>query len=223
MKLENYLYVLEKSKLFGIHADVDFIKIFNSIDYKIVRYSKGQVVHNEDDLCICLSIILEGNIEIQKIDAMGKLLTVAEFTVGSTFGENLIFGDRKKYPMTVFSKTETIVLEIKKESVSTLCQLDPKFMLEFLNTVSNRAMVLNSKLKEVTLKTIRQKISDFLLLQYNKTEKVEINIGMTKKDWADKLGVQRPSLSRELIKMKEDGIIDYEKDIIIIKDIDALE
>jgi CRP-like cAMP-binding protein len=223
MKLENYLNVLEKSKLFGIHADVDFIKIFNSIDYKIVKYSKGQVVHNEDDLCTCLSIILEGNIEIQKIDAMGKLLTVAEFTIGSTFGENLIFGDRKKYPMTVFSKTETIVLEIKKESVSTLCQLDPKFMLEFLNTVSNRAMVLNSKLKEVTLKTIRQKICEFLLLQYNKTKKTEINIGMTKKDWADKLGIQRPSLSRELIKMKEDGIIDYHKDIIIIKDINGLE
>lgn len=223
MKLENYLNVLEKSKLFGIHADVDFIKIFNSIDYKIIKYSKGQVVHNEDDLCTCLSIILEGNIEIQKIDAMGKLLTVAEFTIGSTFGENLIFGDRKRYPMTVFSKTETIVLEIKKESVATLCQLDPKFMLEFLNTVSNRAMVLNSKLKEVTLKTIRQKICEFLLLQYNKTKKTEINIGMTKKDWADKLGVQRPSLSRELIKMKEEGIIDYNKDIIIIKDINGLE
>jgi len=223
MKIENYLNVLEKSKLFGIHADVDFIKIFNSIDYKILKYSKGQVVHNEDDLCTCLSIILEGNIEIQKIDSMGKLLTVAEFTIGSTFGENLIFGDRKKYPMTVFSKTETIVLEIKKESVSTLCKLDPKFMLEFLNTVSNRAMVLNSKLKEVTLKTIRQKICEFLLLQYSKKEKLEINIGMTKKEWADKLGVQRPSLSRELIKMKEDGIIDYYKDIIVIKDIDCLE
>lgn len=223
MKLENYLDILEKSKLFGIHADVDFIKIFNSIDYKIQKYSKGQVVHNEDDLCTCLSIILQGNIEIQKIDAMGKLLTVAEFTIGSTFGENLIFGDKIRYPMTVFSKTDTIILEIKKESVATLCQLDPKFMLEFLNTVSNRAMVLNSKLKEVTLKTIRQKICEFLLLQYNKTQRTEINIGMTKKDWADKLGVQRPSLSRELIKMKEEDLIDYYKDIIVIKDIRGLE
>jgi len=223
MKLEKYLSVLEKSKLFGIHADVDFIKIFNSIDYKILKYSKGQVVHNEDDLCNFLSIILEGNIEIQKIDSLGKLLTVAEFTTGSTFGENLIFGDKKRYPMTVFSKTNTIVLEIKKESVATLCQLDPKFMLEFLNTVSNRAMVLNSKLKEITLKTIRQKICEFLLLQYNKTQTVEIKIGMTKKDWADKLGVQRPSLSRELIKMKEEGLIDYDKDIIIIKDVEGLE
>ena len=223
MNLENYLDVLEKSKLFGIHADVDFIKIFNSIDYKIIRYSKGQVVHNEEDLCTCLSIILEGNIEIQKIDVMGKLLTVAEFTVGSTFGENLIFGDKKRYPMTVFSKTKTIVLEIKKESVATLCQLDPKFMLEFLNTVSNRAMVLNSKLKEITLKTIRQKISEFLLFQYNKTHNAEINLGMTKKDWADKLGVQRPSLSRELIKMKEEGIIEYTKTAIIIRDVDGLE
>jgi Mn-dependent DtxR family transcriptional regulator len=46
---------------------------------------------------------------------------------------------------------------------------------------------------------------------------------MTKKEWADKLGVQRPSLSRELIKMKDECIIDYEKDIIFIKDLDLLQ
>jgi Mn-dependent DtxR family transcriptional regulator len=46
---------------------------------------------------------------------------------------------------------------------------------------------------------------------------------MTKKDWADKIGVQRPSLSRELIKMKEEGIIEYYKNIIIIEDLKALE
>lgn len=46
---------------------------------------------------------------------------------------------------------------------------------------------------------------------------------MSKKDWAEKLGVQRPSLSRELIKMKEEGLIDYDKEKIFIKDINAIK
>ena len=46
---------------------------------------------------------------------------------------------------------------------------------------------------------------------------------MSKKEWADKLGVQRPSLSRELIKMKEEGIIDYDKDTISILNSSALK
>lgn len=223
MLLVDYIDVLRNTKFFSSDSEEALLKIFEALDYKILKYSKGQVVHNEEEYCSCLSLILQGNIEIQKIDALGKLLTVAAFTVGATFGENLIFGDKDHYPMTVFSKTDTVVLEIKKESVSKLCQLDSHFMYEFLNIVSNRALVLNSKLKEVTLKTIRQKINEFLLLRYNETSSMEIPLAMTKREWADKLGIQRPSLSRELIKMKEEGIIDYDKDSIIILDIEALE
>ncbi len=181
MRIDNYLVELDKSKLFSSQSQNELLKIFNSINYKISEYYKGQVIHNEEDLCECLSIILVGNIEIQKIDAMGKTLTVAEFSVGDTFGENLIFSDNLLYPMTVFSKTESIVLEIQKESVSKLCQLNTHFMNEFLNTVSNRALGLSSKLKEISLKTIRQKICEFLLIQYTQTGKTKINLGMSKK------------------------------------------
>ena len=46
---------------------------------------------------------------------------------------------------------------------------------------------------------------------------------MSKKDWADKLGVQRPSLSRELINMKKDGLIDYDRSKIIILDLEEIK
>ncbi len=40
---------------------------------------------------------------------------------------------------------------------------------------------------------------------------------------AEHMGIQRPSLSRELIKMKEDGLIEYDKKIIEILDIVGIE
>jgi DNA-binding transcriptional regulator LsrR (DeoR family) len=39
---------------------------------------------------------------------------------------------------------------------------------------------------------------------------------------AEHMGIQRPSLSRELIKMRKEGIIEFDKKVIIIKDIRAL-
>ena len=39
---------------------------------------------------------------------------------------------------------------------------------------------------------------------------------MTKKVLADKIGVQRTSLSRELSKMKNDGLIDFDSESITI-------
>ncbi|HCW03236.1 MAG TPA: hypothetical protein DGK91_01070 [Clostridium sp.] len=148
---------------------------------------------------------------------------MARFKKGDTFGENLIFGDKNTYPMTVISKSKSVVLHIPKASVALLCQKSSSFLNQYLRTLSNRAVNLSSKLKQVTLKTIRQQICEFLYNQYKKSGQNIIKLDMSKKAWADKLGVQRPSLSRELIKMKEEGIIDYDKDTISILNSSALK
>jgi len=45
---------------------------------------------------------------------------------------------------------------------------------------------------------------------------------MTKKELAERLGIQRTSLSRELNKMKKDGLIDYDAHSITICDFDII-
>lgn len=223
MKIEQYVEDLKNSDLFKEYDDKSIIELFKELNYKIVEYKDEDVIFFENEECRNLSLILKGGVRIQKIDSLGKVLTVAEFFAFDVFGENLIFGNRDKYPMTVVSKGSSVILHIDKQSVIKLCIKNQKFHLEFLKTISNKAIVLSTKLKEVTLKTIRQRICEYLLWQYSIQKNNTIFIGMSKKEWADKIGVQRPSLSRELIKMKEENLIDYDKDTVTIKDITELE
>lgn len=223
MSVRNYMRVILNTNLFKDFTEESILTLFSKIPYKIEHYSKGDVILAEDDTCDTLNFILEGTVEVQKMDVSGKVLSIAEFHKGEIFGEMLIFADRNTSPINAISKNKTSVLHIQKNSVIRLCQGNSSFLMEYLRIISNKAMILNLKLKEVTLKTIRQKISEFILAQYKQQNSLKIKINMTKKDWADKIGVQRPSLSRELIKMKDEGVIDYSKDIIIIKDLNALE
>lgn len=223
MILREYITTLNNISLFKNFSEEDIINLMNDFNYTIKEYEKDDVVFMEDELCKNLSILLEGNIEIQKIDPNGKILTVANLKTGDVFGENLLFGDKNLYPMTVISKSSSRVLNLPKESVASLCQKNEIFLYAFLKILSNKAVALSSKLKEVTLKTIRQKICEFLIMQYNSSKSNYITLPMSKKEWADKLGIQRPSLSRELIKMKEENIIDYDKDVIQIKNIELLK
>ena len=39
---------------------------------------------------------------------------------------------------------------------------------------------------------------------------------------SEHLGIQRPSLSRELSRMREEGIIEFDKEFIVLKDLEAL-
>lgn len=220
MSIQKYISILRNTGLFKTFTEEDLTKLFSKIPYKIEHYSRGDVILAEDDTCNTLNLILEGTVEIQKVDSTGKVLSIAEFGLGEIFGEMLIFADRNKSPINVIAKNKSSVLHINKSSVVSLCQNNKGFLFEYLRIISNKAIILNLKLKEVTLKTIRQKISEYILIKYKEQQSLNIKLNMTKKEWADKIGVQRPSLSRELIKMKDECIIDYDKDVITIKNLE---
>ena len=92
----------------------------------------------------------------------------------------------------------------------------------FLRDLSNKILTLNKSIERLSYNSIRQKISNYILDEYNKQNSHLININMTKQKLAETLGILRPSLSRELINMKDIGIIDYYKDTIKILDLDQL-
>ena len=63
-------------------------------------------------------------------------------------------------------------------------------------------------------KTIRECILNYLAHESKLQNSNQIQLGITKKELADRIGVQRTSLSRELSKMRDEGIIDYDRNSI---------
>lgn len=223
MELEGYISILSEVPIFKKYTGENLLEFFRALKYKLVFYSKGSVIFLENDKCEALSIVLDGIIQVQKIDSYGRLLTIAEFQKGETFGENLLFGSGNYYPMTAVARTNSVILRIPKEAVLQLCLKDTDFLTEFLRLLSDKALTLSGRLKQVTLKTIRQKICELIYEEYISQKELVINLQMSRKEWADRLGVQRPSLSRELIRMKKEGIISYDRCNIYIKDIDSIQ
>lgn len=218
-----YFENLKESKLFSSFSDEELQKLKDSNKYFIKSYKKEDVLFIEEEDCEHLSIILAGKVELQKLDSDGNILIVSSFEVGNSFGEALLFGDRHLYPMSVVAKEDCTVIHIKKDYIFSLCTKNENFLKELLRLFSNKALILNSKLKQVSMKSLREMISHFLVTKYNQTQNPIITTHMTKKEWSEKLGVRRPSLSRELIKMKLEGLIEYNRKEILIKDIERLE
>lgn len=104
-----------------------------------------------------------------------------------------------------------------------MCKKNEKFLHNFLNLLSDRILLLNTKLKENTLSTLRQKICNFLIEEYKKQKTTKLKLNLTKQELAKIFNVQRPSLSRELIKMKEEGLIDFWGKEIWVKDLEKIE
>ena len=89
--------------------------------------------------------------------------------------------------------------------------------------LSDKVIVLNNKIKSISLKNIKQKVVDYILQEYKSQKQLIVNLKMNKEEIANFIGIPRPSLSRELIKLRKEKIIDFDRNNITILDIDKLE
>ena len=93
----------------------------------------------------------------------------------------------------------------------------------FLNDLSNKIFVLNKSITNLTFSSVRQKICNFLITEYKLQNSENIKLKITKEKISESLGITRPSLSRELINMKDMGLIDYSRSHIKILDLEEIE
>ncbi|BDR73175.1 cAMP-binding protein [Clostridium tetani] len=215
--------VLKNSIVFKNIEEKDIIKILDSINYTIKFFHREENIAIEEDPCQSLGIIISGNVEIQKIFASGKVITIDRLKQGNIFGEVIIFSNMRKYPATITAVQEASIMFISKEEILKLCSLNSKFLNNFMGLLSNKILMLNKKVKNLSYNSIRQKVSSYLLQEYEKGGNLILKLNISRKEMAELLGVPRPSLSREMIKMKEEGLIDFNKNIIKILDEESLE
>ena len=162
MNIKNYLSILRLTELFDGFSTEELISIFKTYSYIISKYNKGSIIHFESEKCNYWDIILKGQVFVQKIDEKGNVLTITEFKVGDSIGGNLLFSRYPYYPMSVVAKSDAEILHIDKDFVLQLCQTSQDFLIQFLTCISDKTAILTSKIKSISMKSIKESIIEFL-------------------------------------------------------------
>jgi len=214
---------LKKSLLFKNLTEDNINHILNFIDHKVIEYKKGSMIAFEGDYCNSLGIVISGVIELQTIFPSGKVSTVMQMESSDIFGEALIFSDYNKYPISIIAITNATVLLLTKDKMLHLLSHHPIILENFLYLISTKLFFLNSKVKMLSLDTIRQKICTYLITESRNQNSLKVKVKLSRKHMAEHMAVQRPSLSRELLKMEKEGLITIDKNYITINNMDEFE
>ena len=198
-------------------------QIYTDAKTFIKDYSKFQYIAMEGDALNAIGIILSGQLAVQKIYPSGKTLTLKQMSQGNVFGEAIIFSQKSEFPSSFFCLQDTKVLYISREILIQLIKSYDQLMLNFMSLLSNRILMLSEITKTLSMDTIRKKLANYLLSEYMLQKNTSLKLALSKERLAEKFGVTRPSLSREFQYLKNNGIIDYDKSIVHILDMDALE
>lgn len=221
--ITDYLDVIISLPLFQTFTRDALRSWLNLYNYSIAEFPPGSTIFNEGEECRSIFVILSGTVLIQKIDSSGRYFNVGEAAVGEIMGSNVMFSDHTFYPLSTTAITNVKLLSLPRELVIKLCQVNVHFLESLLRISSGKAFLLTKRLNEVTVQTLKQNIARFLLKEAEAQDTALITLPFTKKEWADLLGVQRPSLQRELKRLEELECIIVRRDQIQLLDEDLLQ
>ena len=212
--MKNYLGLLKQIDLVKSFDTHQLESLLQAKGNKVNSYEKNNIVHFVGEVCENLEIILSGEVVVERIDESGKLMTIAEFFNGDILGGNLLFSKNPYYPMTVTAKKATIILEISKIQLFDLFTGSLDFLKSYLEYISDHSVILGDRIKHYVNRTIRECIMSYLDYESKKQDSNTIKLEITKKALAERIGVQRTSLSRELARMRDEGLIEFDTNSI---------
>lgn len=214
---------LAKSPLFLDMPPAEILSCLSSIPYAMASYGKGDLVALEGDPCFRVGIVVSGHLEVQKIYPSGKAVTLTHLRSGGMFGEIIVFSGVDRYPATLHAIEPTQILFIEKTALYALMEKFPAIMRQFMRLLTRKILMLNARIKNLSYHTIREKIAGFLLESCKETPSAYVDVGLTRQEMAELFNIPRPSLSRELAKMRQEGLIDFDRSVFRIKDMQKLE
>lgn len=173
------------------------------------RFFKGATVYNQNDLCHTLDVVLSGGIVAYSLSENGSASSMFKFQKNSIIGANLLFGENHTYPLNIYCLHDSKLLHITKDAVSEYLH-DYNFVMHYVRSMSKNSQNMNQKITMITQNTLRFNLLSYLQQQSKMQNSSTVLLPISKRELADYLGVQRPSLFREFKKLKDEGIIDVQ-------------
>ena len=210
MLKKNY-EILSNCQLFKNMEYTEVEEICNFISTNVSSYVKSQTIFDEGDVCDSLGIILKGKVELSTFFISGDVSSLVTLGPGDIFGEAILFSSKDDYPISITSIANVEVLFLSKKDIIKIIEMNSKFLENYLLLLSTKLLFFNDKIKLLSLSSIRGKIAHVLIKLSKEQNSLKVKLPYSKEKMALHICTRRPSLSRELGKMKQEGLIDFEK------------
>jgi CRP/FNR family transcriptional regulator len=189
-------------------------------------FSAGELLFSEGEPCSGLHIIVRGKVRIFKTSASGREQVLAENVPGESIAEIPIF-DGGPYPASAAAVEDTDLAFISRRDFNAYCLEHPEVALKVLSVVGARLRRLVGIIEELSFTTIRQRlISALIKLAQNEGKTtargIEFQLPSTHQELAHQLGTVRELISRNLMRLQAEGLLDVDARQIVVKDIKGL-
>ena len=212
---EKELELLRKSILFRNMTDEEVKQAVAAMSPHRVRYPKRAAVAQDGDPFPEIGIVLSGSLHLAHIDSNGNSNLLYVLNPGDAVGELNAVG-RYRLHMSISTEEPTEILylsvdQLLRENVLT-APTQIRFLQNLTLSMAQEGQYLTRKLEDNIRRTMRQKVQDYLSAQYHKGDnKRTFVVPLNRQEMADFLFADRTALSYELCKMRDEGLLQFDR------------
>ena len=213
--MKEFVPVLKRTKLFFGVGDEDILTMLSCLGARLRTYKKGEYVLRQGEHLGDILVLAEGSLYIQKDDYWGNRTILGHIGAGEIFGEAYVAPENGALMNDVIAAQDSSVFFFDVKRVITTCSSACCFHtmvvqnLFFAISEKNRSLV--RKLDHISRRTTREKLLAYLSEEAKKQNSADIPIPFNRQQLADYLSVDRSAMSNELCKMRDDGLLEFER------------
>ncbi len=212
--------------IFRNMSDSEILSALKDLDASEKNYKKGSAILHAGSVTEWMGLVLKGSVTIENNDVWGNKTILSHVEEKQSFAET--YGLLADEPMLVdvIANEDCHILFLR---IGTLRRGISAREIWAFNLINNlltisayKNLALSGRSFHTAPKTIRGRVSSYLNSISIRKGQMEFDIPFDRQQMADYLNLERTALSKELRKMKDDGLIDFRKNHFLLKKPQAL-
>ena len=196
---------LVKFKFFYGIDEKELEKMFQKLKYELKEFKKNDIVFFRDEKIDGLITVIKGLLSAEMLKDNGDVHKIENLSEGDIIGSAFIFGENNNLPVDLIALEDGQFLHIDKKNLLYAFNSNEKFLVNFLNEISDKTQFLSNKVwKSFNNKTIKEKVADYI---FENTRDDKVVFKHSIRELAEIFGVSRPSLSRVIGELVENEVL----------------
>ena len=189
--------------------------MLNCLQAKLLTFQKGDYVFREGERIDNITVLVKGKLLVQHDDFWGNRNIVNVIRVGEMFGEAYVAPESGSLLNDVIAEEDSAVIFFDVRRILTVCSTACRFHsmviqnLFFAISEKNRKLV--QKIGHMSKRSTRAKLLSYLSEEAKRQNSSHFTIPFTRQQLADFLCVDRSAMSNELCKMRDEGLLQFDK------------
>ncbi|MDD5923312.1 MAG: Crp/Fnr family transcriptional regulator [Clostridia bacterium] len=213
--MEKYISILKRTKMFAGVKDDEIKSLISCLGARVFTYKKGEYVLRQGEHLSDIIVLVEGNLHIQKDDYWGNRSILSQVAVGEMFGEAYVAPESGVLLNDVVAVEDSTVIFFDVRRVITTCSSACRFHTLVLQNmffaISEKNKKLVQKLGHMSKRSTREKLISYLSEEAKRQNSASFVIPFNRQQLADFLSVDRSAMSNELCKMRDEGLLEFDK------------